>query len=46
MLSLQVYWHSSAHVLGEALELLYGGHLCCGPPIEDGFCYDMFLEDR
>nr|KAF6411927.1 hypothetical protein HJG63_018884 [Rousettus aegyptiacus] len=41
-----VYWHSSAHVLGEALELLYGGHLCCGPPIEDGFCYDMFLEDR
>nr|XP_031547754.1 threonine--tRNA ligase 2, cytoplasmic isoform X1 [Vicugna pacos] len=41
-----VYWHSSAHVLGEAMELYYGGHLCYGPPIEAGFYYDMFLEDR
>ncbi|KAI5237221.1 Threonine--Trna Ligase 2, Cytoplasmic [Manis pentadactyla] len=41
-----VYWHSSAHVLGEAMELYYGGHLCHGPPIENGFCYDMFIEDR
>ncbi|ELK24179.1 Putative threonyl-tRNA synthetase 2, cytoplasmic [Myotis davidii] len=41
-----VYWHSSAHVLGEAMELYYGGHLCYGPPIEDGFYYDMFIEDR
>ncbi|XP_037688812.1 threonine--tRNA ligase 2, cytoplasmic [Choloepus didactylus] len=41
-----VYWHSSAHVLGEAMELHYGGHLCYGPPIEDGFYYDMFMEDR
>ncbi|XP_052017227.1 threonine--tRNA ligase 2, cytoplasmic isoform X2 [Apodemus sylvaticus] len=41
-----VYWHSSAHILGEAMELYYGGHLCYGPPIENGFYYDMFLEDR
>lgn len=41
-----VYWHSSAHILGEAMELHYGGHLCYGPPIENGFYYDMFLADR
>nr|XP_045002164.1 threonine--tRNA ligase 2, cytoplasmic isoform X2 [Jaculus jaculus] len=41
-----VYWHSSAHVLGEAMELYYGGHLCYGPPVENGFYYDMFIEDR
>uniref|UniRef100_UPI00398E80B6 threonine--tRNA ligase 1, cytoplasmic-like isoform X2 n=1 Tax=Pristiophorus japonicus TaxID=55135 RepID=UPI00398E80B6 len=41
-----VYWHSSAHVLGEAMERYYGGCLCYGPPIETGFYYDMFLGDR
>ncbi|XP_057578523.1 threonine--tRNA ligase 2, cytoplasmic isoform X3 [Hippopotamus amphibius kiboko] len=41
-----VYWHSSAHILGEALELRYGGLLCCCPPTDSGFYYDMFLEDR
>ncbi|XP_027978590.1 threonine--tRNA ligase 2, cytoplasmic isoform X2 [Eumetopias jubatus] len=41
-----VYWHSSAHILGEAMELYYGGHLCYGPPIENGFYYDMFIGDR
>ncbi|XP_034452068.1 LOW QUALITY PROTEIN: threonine--tRNA ligase 1, cytoplasmic [Hippoglossus hippoglossus] len=39
-----VYWHSSAHILGEAMERVYGGCLCYGPPIENGFYYDMFLE--
>ncbi len=39
----QVFWHSSAHVLGEAMEQHYGGCLCYGPPIEQGFYYDMFL---
>ncbi|XP_047288098.1 threonine--tRNA ligase 2, cytoplasmic isoform X3 [Homo sapiens] len=28
------------------MELYYGGHLCYGPPIENGFYYDMFIEDR
>ncbi|XP_064426074.1 threonine--tRNA ligase 2, cytoplasmic isoform X2 [Mirounga angustirostris] len=41
-----VYWHSSAHILGEAMELYYGGHLCYGPPIENGFYYDTFIGDR
>lgn len=41
-----VFWHSSAHILGEAMERIYGGHLCYGPPIENGFYYDMFLEDK
>lgn len=39
-----VFWHSSAHVLGEAMECIYGGHLCYGPPIENGFYYDMYQE--
>uniref|UniRef100_A0A8C3SGU5 threonine--tRNA ligase n=1 Tax=Chelydra serpentina TaxID=8475 RepID=A0A8C3SGU5_CHESE len=41
-----VYWHSSAHILGEAMENYYGGCLCYGPPIENGFYYDMYIEDR
>ncbi|KAJ3030686.1 threonyl-tRNA synthetase [Rhizophlyctis rosea] len=40
----KVYWHSSAHVLGEACELHYGCHLCIGPPIEDGFYYEMGMD--
>lgn len=34
------FWHSSAHILGESLELDYGVHLCYGPPTQDGFYYD------
>lgn len=41
-----VFWHSSAHILGEALERVYGGCLCYGPPIESGFYYDMHLDDK
>ncbi|XP_053127906.1 threonine--tRNA ligase 2, cytoplasmic isoform X5 [Hemicordylus capensis] len=41
-----VYWHSSAHILGEAMENFYGGCLCYGPPIENGFYYDMCMENR
>ena len=42
----QVFWHSSAHILGEAMERHYGGCLCYGPPIEGGYFYDMHLEGR
>ena len=42
----QVFWHSSAHILGEAMELHYGGCLCYGPPIEGGYYYDMYLENE
>ncbi|XP_075699480.1 threonine--tRNA ligase, mitochondrial [Rhinoderma darwinii] len=40
-----IFWHSSAHVLGAALEQIYGGHLCHGPSIENGFFYDIHLEN-
>ena len=41
-----MFWHSSAHVLGEAMERHYGGCLCYGPPIDEGFYYDMAIDDR
>jgi threonyl-tRNA synthetase len=35
-------WHSSAHLMAEALESLYPGiKLAIGPPIENGFYYDV-----
>lgn len=40
----QVFWHSSAHVLGEACECHLGCHLSYGPPTEDGFFYDMSID--
>lgn len=40
-----VFWHSSAHVLGEACEYKYNCLLCHGPPTEDGFHYDMKLPE-
>ncbi|KAH8992157.1 hypothetical protein EDB86DRAFT_2933206 [Lactarius hatsudake] len=42
----RVFWHSSAHVLGEATERHYGCHLCLGPPTDDGFFYEMAIKDR
>ncbi len=36
------FWHSSAHVLAEAIEAEYPGvKLTIGPPIENGFYYDI-----
>ncbi|MBS1645948.1 MAG: threonine--tRNA ligase [Bacteroidetes bacterium] len=38
----QTMWHSSAHLMAEALEALYPGvKLGIGPPIENGFYYDV-----
>jgi len=34
------FWHSSAHVLGQALERKYGAHLTVGPALDEGFYYD------
>ena len=40
-------WHSSAHLMAEALEALYPGiKFGIGPPIENGFYYDVDLGDR
>lgn len=36
------YWHSSAHLMAEALEAIYPGiKLGIGPPVENGFYYDV-----
>ncbi|PSQ98516.1 MAG: threonine--tRNA ligase [Bacteroidetes bacterium QS_9_68_14] len=41
-----VFWHSSAHLLAEALEDLYGDvKFGVGPPIEDGFYYDVDFSE-
>jgi len=40
-------WHSSAHLMAEAVELLYpGAKFGIGPDIENGFYYDIDLGDR
>ena len=40
-------WHSSAHLLAEAIEALYPGtKFGIGPPIEHGFYYDLDLGER
>lgn len=40
-----VFWHSSAHILGQAMERLYHCNLCTGPPIKDGgFFYEAQME--
>ncbi|HTA27093.1 MAG TPA: threonine--tRNA ligase [Bacteroidia bacterium] len=41
------FWHSSAHLLAEALEALYPGtKFGIGPPIENGFYYDIDTGDK
>ncbi|HCB47475.1 MAG TPA: threonine--tRNA ligase, partial [Algoriphagus sp.] len=41
------FWHSSAHLLAEALEALYPGiKFGIGPPIETGFYYDVDFGDH
>ncbi len=41
------FWHSSAHLLAEAIEVLYPGtKFGIGPDIENGFYYDIDLGDR
>ncbi|MEE2700459.1 MAG: threonine--tRNA ligase [Bacteroidota bacterium] len=41
------FWHSSAHIMAEALETLYPGvKLGIGPAIDNGFYYDIDLGDR
>ena len=41
------FWHSSAHLLAEALEFYYPGvKFGYGPPGEKGFYYDVDLGDQ
>jgi len=41
------FWHSSAHLMAEAVESIYPGvKFWVGPPVENGFYYDMDLGDK
>ena len=41
------FWHSSAHLLAEAVEAIYpGAKFWVGPPLDNGFYYDMDLGGR
>ncbi|HLF46824.1 MAG TPA: threonine--tRNA ligase [Chitinophagaceae bacterium] len=41
------FWHSSAHLMAEAVETLFPGvKFWVGPPVENGFYYDMDLGDK
>ena len=41
------FWHSSSHLMAEALELLYPGiKFGIGPSIENGFYYDVDFGDK
>lgn len=40
-------WHSSAHLMAEALESLYpGSKFAIGPAVENGFYYDIDFGDK
>jgi threonyl-tRNA synthetase len=42
----EIFWHSSAHLMAEAVELLYPGtKFGVGPALENGFYYDMDLPE-
>jgi threonyl-tRNA synthetase len=42
----QAFWHSTSHIVAQALEELYPGiKLTIGPAIENGFYYDVDLPD-
>ncbi len=41
------FWHSSAHIMAEAVETMFPGvKFWVGPPVENGFYYDMDLGDK
>lgn len=42
----EVFWHSSAHILGSALENAFGIHLTHGPPLDTGFFYDFYMGEN
>lgn len=43
----EIFWHSSAHLMAEAVSELYpGAKFGVGPAIENGFYYDIDVGDR
>jgi threonyl-tRNA synthetase len=46
----EVFWHSSSHILGQAVEWAYENSLLCkGPPLPDEehskFFYDSYMNE-
>ena len=42
----KTFWHSSAHLLAEAVESIYPGvKFGIGPPIDNGFYYDIDFKE-
>lgn len=42
----RVFWHSAAHLLGMVAEVFYQSKLCIGPPVDDGFYYEMATDNK
>ena len=43
----EVYWHTTSHILAQAIEELFpGAKFGVGPPIESGFYYDIDSEKK
>lgn len=43
----KAFWHSTSHVMAQAIEILYpGSKLTIGPAIENGFYYDVDFGDQ
>lgn len=43
----EIFWHSSAHLMAQAIKRLYpSAQLGIGPSIADGFYYDIDLEQK
>lgn len=41
------FWHSSAHLMAEAIESMFpGAKFWVGPPVDNGFYYDVDLGDK
>lgn len=43
----ETMWHSSAHLMAEAIESIFpGAKFAIGPPVENGFYYDIDFGDK
>lgn len=43
----KVYWHTTSHIMAQAIEELFpGARFGVGPPIENGFYYDVDSEHK
>ncbi|MBN1693789.1 threonine--tRNA ligase [candidate division WOR-3 bacterium] len=43
-MSYSAYWHTTSHIMAQAIKRLYKVNLAIGPSIEEGFYYDMEKE--